>query len=154
MALSVCTSWSSSCCCSTHGSLAIAPVGALAAERRELERHVAELDLGAGGELGTPHLGGVDVDAVHAARVLDEEVAVLVVDAGVELGDRGLVERDVVVARATDLVGAGLQEADLLGQLAADHLEHGDGERVGALRAARRVDGVLGGALRAQHERP
>ena len=88
---------------------------ALAAEWRELERHVPELDLRPRGELGAPDLRGVDVDAVHAARVLDEEVAVLVLDAGVELGDRGLVERDVVVARAPDVVGAGLQEPDLLG---------------------------------------
>jgi hypothetical protein len=91
---------------------------------------------------------------VHAARVLDEEAAVAVLDAGVELGDRRLVERDVVMAGTTDLVGARLQEADLLGHLAADHLEHGDGQRVGALRAARRIVRVLGGALRAQHERP
>ena len=47
-------------------------------------------------------LAGVHVDAVEAARVLDEEAAVLVLDAGVELGDRGLVEaRSLWRARPT-----------------------------------------------------
>ncbi len=106
------------------------PGGGLRPEERELQRDVAELDLGPGGELGPAHLGRVHVDAVEAARVLDEEAALLVVDAGVELRDRGLVERDVVVARPPHDVGPGPQEADLLRDLAADHLEHGHGQGV------------------------
>ena len=107
-----------------------------------------------GAQLGPAHLGGVDVDPVEAARVLDEEAAVLVVDAGVELRDRRLVERDVVVAGPPDRVGPRAQEADLLRQLAPDHLEDGDGQRVAAARAARRVERALRRALGAQHGQP
>ena len=124
---------------------------ALRPEERELQRHVAQLDLRPRGQLRPAHLGGVHVDAVQAARVLDEEAPVLVVEAGVELRDRGLVERDVVVAGAPHGVGPRLQEADLLRHLAADHLEDGHGQGIAAARAARRVERVLHRALRAEH---
>ena len=52
------------------------------------------------------------------------------------LRDRGLGQADVVVAGAADGVGARPQEVDLLGDVAADDLEHGDGEAASTVPAA------------------
>ena len=79
------------------GDLVGAPSGR---ERGELQGDVAELDLRARAEAAPCcDRAGVEVHAVQAALVLDGEVALLVDDAGVHLGDRGLGEAEVVVPR-------------------------------------------------------
>ena len=98
-------------------------------------------------------LGRVDVQAVQAVRVLDDESAALVLQPGVVLGDRRLVEGDVVLARPADRVGAGPEEADLLRDVAPDDLEDGHGQARAAGGATGLVLGIVGGAPRAQHQR-
>jgi uncharacterized protein (DUF952 family) len=127
--------------------------GAVGRDRRELQGHVAELDLRAGTQVAPLDAGGVDVHAVQAPLVLDRERAVVVQDAGVALRDRGLGQAEVVVAGAADGVRARLEEVDLLGEAAAHDLEHCDGEVSLAVPAAMGVGGILPCALRAQHGR-
>ena len=124
----------------------------VAPEQRELERDVAELDLGARGQLGPLDLGRVDVDAVEAALVLDEETALLVLDVGVGLGDRGLVQREVVVAGASHRVVARAEEADLVRQVPPRDLQHRHRHAVPAVDAAGRIQGVVLAAFGTDHE--
>src|SRR5437899_2428542 len=68
-------------------------------------------------------LDRVDVDAVEAGLVLDDETAVLVDEAGVELRHRRLGQADVVLARPAQGVQAGLQREGAVGDAAPHHLE-------------------------------
>ena len=144
MEFSVCTRESRSCCCSIQGNSTTWSVDAVRADEREPQGDVAELDLRAVGQLRPLHADGVDVDAVQAALVLDEEGAVQVLDPRVRLGDRGLGEPQVVAARPPHRVGARRRGSEhLLGQVAPDDLEQGDRQAAAALRAAVRVGDVV-----------
>ena len=155
MEFRVWTRESRSCCCSIQGNSAICVGGAVPAQQRELQGDVAELDLGARGRAGLPlHVGGVDVDAVQAALVLDGEAPVLVEDAGVGLGDGGLGQADVVVAGAArGCTCAGFRKWIFSGRLPRTTSSSGHGEAAPAVPAAMGVGVVLPCALRAEHGR-
>jgi hypothetical protein len=125
--------------------------GAFGSEQRELQRHVAQLDLSSRRNLRPVHLRRVHVDPVQASQVLEEEVSVLVDDARVGLGDGRLREGEVVVARPPQRVGPRPQEVDLLGQVAPHHLEDRYRKAAFAVNAAMRVERVLLPALGTLH---
>jgi hypothetical protein len=125
--------------------------GSVHPQQRETQGDIAGLDLRLLGQGLLLDLDAVDIDAVEAALVLDDEGPALVKQASVGLGDRGLRKGQVVAAGATDRVGPGLQEVDLLRQVPADHLQEGHGHAGPAMRAAVGVRGVESIALRALH---
>jgi hypothetical protein len=88
---------------------------------------------------------------VEAALVLDVEAAILVENAGVRLGDGRLRQAKVVVPRASQRVGAGLEEIDLLREVPALDFQEGDREASPAMHATLPLGAVLATALRTQH---
>jgi hypothetical protein len=124
---------------------------ALGAALHVAQAHVAQGQLAPRGQGGLLHLGGVHVDAVQAVAVLGGELALLVVQPGMGLRDRGLGQHEIVLVGAPHRVAARTEEEHALRQPARDHDQGGDGEDDVAGDTSHRVGRIGGRAARAIH---
>jgi hypothetical protein len=97
----------------------------------------------AGLQRGPVDARAVDVDAVGAAQVLDEEVSLEEDQPRVVLRDRRLGQHEVAVLAASERVVALLEEEDLLGQISPLDLQRRHRQRRAAGGAAIGVVGAL-----------